>query len=52
MKFTGKWMELEKIILSVASHDAEIKIKNLFTHVWILAVKSIITKLQFIGPQV
>ena len=50
MKFAGKWMELEKIILSEVT-DSERQIRYVLTHKWILGVKYRINNLQSTAPK-
>lgn len=46
IKFADKWMRLEKKnIQSEVSQDPERKIYYVFTYMWILVVKSMITNL-------
>ena len=47
MKSAGKWIELEKKILSDITQTQ----KDGFAYVWILVVKSMIAKLQYMEPQ-
>jgi hypothetical protein len=51
MKFEGKWIELEKNDPKWGNTDIEKQIWDVFTNTWILAIKSMITKLQFIEPR-
>lgn len=49
MKFSGKEIELDKIILNeVTRPEKKKQMWYIFTYVWILDVKSLINNLQFI----
>ena len=43
LKFAGKWIDLENIILC----DSERQIENVLTHKWLLDIKQRKTSLQF-----
>ena len=45
MKFSGKWMDLEKNQFNCGNPDTEKQIWYASTYMWILAVRSMITKL-------
>ena len=51
MKFAGKRMELEKNHSEWGNPDSERQIWYLFAYLRMLAVKSMITKLQSVVPQ-
>lgn len=48
--FTGKWMEREKIMLSVVTHMYNDNVVCI-TYTWILGFNSLITNLHSIEPQ-
>lgn len=52
MKFSDKWMKLEKKILNGVSQTHKDKQWHICMNMKILAVKSVITKLQSVEPEV
>lgn len=52
MKSVGKWIELgKKIILNEVLKTKKKQIWNVFAFMWVLAVKSLIPRLQSVEPQ-
>jgi hypothetical protein len=45
-KSTGKWMELEKLILSEITQNQKDKLWYTFTYMWMLAIKSKVSRLH------
>jgi hypothetical protein len=50
VKFAGKWIELENIILSEVSQTQKV-MHGVFSLMWILAIKYWITTLKSTGPK-